>query len=137
MRQIYKYLITFAVGIVAAFVIAVCNHIFLANEFVDVVEILIDAFFVPGILLFCFGMLVLATNGGTFDMLTYGMMRFVSLFKKDHNDIKYKTYHEYTLAKHEENRPFGFLVIVGLILIAISVVFILISPNFKDYWDAV
>ena len=70
-------------------------------------------------------------------MLTYGMARFISLFRKDHNDVKFKTFHEYTLAKHEENRPFGYLVIVGLIFIIISIIFIFVSPNFKDYWDAV
>lgn len=137
MKTIYKYLITGGIGLLIAFAVAVSKNIFFANELVDVIEILIDSFFVPGILLFCFGLLVLATNGGTFDMLTYGMARFISLFRKDHNDVKFKTFHEYTLAKHEENRPFGYLVIVGLIFIIISIIFIFVSPNFKDYWDAV
>ena len=136
MKTIYKYLITGGIGLLIAFAVAVSKNIFFANELVDVIEILIDSFFVPGILLFCFGLLVLATNGGTFDMLTYGMARFISLFRKDHNDVKFKTFHEYTLAKHEENRPFGYLVIVGLIFIIISIIFIFVSPNFKDYWDA-
>lgn len=137
MKTIYKYLITGGIGLLIAFAVAVSKNIFFAKELVDVIEILIDSFFVPGILLFCFGLLVLATNGGTFDMLTYGMARFISLFRKDHNDVKFKTFHEYTLAKHEENRPFGYLVIVGLIFIIISIIFIFVSPNFKDYWDAV
>ena len=137
MKTIYKYLITGGIGLLIAFAVAVSKNIFFANELVDVIEILIDSFFVPGILLFCFGLLVLATNGGTFDMLTYGMARFISLFRKDHNDVKFKTFHEYTLAKHEENRPFGYLVFVGLIFIIISIIFIFVSPNFKDYWDAV
>lgn len=137
MKTIYKYLITGGIGLLIAFAVAVSKNIFFANELVDVIEILIDSFFVPGILLFCFGLLVLAINGGTFDMLTYGMARFISLFRKDHNDVKFKTFHEYTLAKHEENRPFGYLVIVGLIFIIISIIFIFVSPNFKDYWDAV
>ncbi len=137
MKTVYKYLITGGIGLLIAFAVAVSKNIFFAKELVDVIEILIDSFFVPGILLFCFGLLVLATNGGTFDMLTYGMARFISLFRKDHNDVKFKTFHEYTLAKHEENRPFGYLVIVGLIFIIISIIFIFVSPNFKDYWDAV
>lgn len=137
MKIIYKYLITGGIGLLIAFAVAVSKNIFFAKELVDVIEILIDSFFVPGILLFCFGLLVLATNGGTFDMLAYGMARFISLFKKEPNDVKFKTFHEYTLAKHEENRPFGYLVIVGLIFIIISIIFIFVSPNFKDYWDAV
>lgn len=137
MKTIYKYLITGGIGLLIAFAVAVSKNIFFAKELVDVIEILIDSFFVPGILLFCFGLLVLATNGGTFDMLAYGMARFISLFKKEPNDVKFKTFHEYTLAKHEENRPFGYLVIVGLIFIIISIIFIFVSPNFKDYWDAV
>lgn len=137
MKTVYKYLITGGIGLLIAFAVAVSKNIFFAKELVDVIEILIDSFFVPGILLFCFGLLVLATNGGTFDMLAYGMARFISLFKKEPNDVKFKTFHEYTLAKHEENRPFGYLVIVGLIFIIISIIFIFVSPNFKDYWDAV
>ena len=72
-----------------------------------------DAFFVPGILGVCFGLLVLASNGGAFDMLVYGMKRFFELFRKDPIDRKYGSFYEYQQARKDKKRSFLYLIIVG------------------------
>lgn len=135
MRLYQKYLITIGVAVVIGLLVAVSEKIFFLRDTTEIIEALIDIFFVPGALIFGFGILVVATNGGTFDMLVYGIARFASLFKKEHNNVKFKTYYEYISAKHQTDRPFSYLVIVGLVFILISVIFIFVSPNFGTYFD--
>lgn len=72
-----------------------------------------DAFFVSGVLGLGFGLLMLASNGGVFDIFAYGAIVFFNLFKKDPLDRKYGGYYEYTQARRQKKRSFWFLVIVG------------------------
>jgi hypothetical protein len=92
MRLYQKYLITIGVAVVIGFLVALAEKIFFLRDTTEIIEALIDIFFVPGALIFGFGILVVATNGGTFDMLVYGIARFASLFKKEHNNVKFKTF---------------------------------------------
>lgn len=89
-----------------------------------------DAFSVPGILCLCFGLLLLASNGGAFDMLAYGVRKFFHLFKKDPIDRKYGTYYDYQQAKRAKKRSFWYLIIIGgaylLVGIALLVAFYLV-----------
>ena len=89
----------------------------------DIYHILTDAFFTPGVILLCFGLLIVATDGGAFDMLRYGTMRFFSLFRRDPQDVKFKTYFEYVSDKHKEHHNFWYLVGVGVFYIVISLIF--------------
>ena len=72
-----------------------------------------NAFAVPGILAVCFGLLIVASNGGTFDMLAYGVTSLFRLFKRDPLDRKYGNFYEYRKAKQEKKRDFWYMVIVG------------------------
>ena len=86
-----------------------------------------DAFFVPGILCVCFGLLLLASNGGAFDMLAYAFKSLFRLFKKDVVDRKYGGYYEYSQARKAKKRSFAYMLIVGgaytLVGIALLVVY--------------
>ena len=124
--KIAKYLITFTLGILLAFVIMALKDIFHSASVKDIFHILTDAFFVPGVLIACFGVLVIATNGGTFDMLAYGVMQF---FRKDPTNRKYKTFYDYKKAQEDKKIEFWYLIIVGAILIGISLIFLAIYNN--------
>ena len=124
MNNKYKYLITLIIGLLFAFIYAVLNNIFAQTDREKIFHILTDSFFVPGILFVCFGILVFSSNGGTFDMIKYGTVRFLSLFKRDYNDVKYKSYYEYVSEKHEKNQSFGYLIMVGIVFIIISLIFL-------------
>ncbi|MDD7735360.1 MAG: DUF3899 domain-containing protein [Bacilli bacterium] len=113
-----KYLVTISLGAVVSLIIVLAKNIFSASTVKEIFHILTDAFFVPGVVITGFGFLILATNGGTFDMLTYGLMRFFGMFTK--NPTKYKTFYDYTSAKHETSRSFWYLVIVGIGYIFLS-----------------
>lgn len=130
MKTVYKYLITAAVGIVLAFIVLLIKDVFHLTQIVDVMKILCDGFFVSGILLACFGGLVFASNGGVFDMITYGVKHLFWLFKKNPADRKYKDFYEYRMAMKEKKRSFGFMVVVGLAFIAISLIFLALYYNY-------
>lgn len=87
---------------------------------------LCDAFFVPGALMTGFGLLVFATNGGSFDMLAFGIRKLFDLFKRDLTKVKYRTFYDYRQAQKEKKRSFWSYLIVGLVFIAVAVVFLLV-----------
>ncbi len=92
-------------------------------------QILSDAFFVPGVLLAGVGLIIFASNGGAFDMLGFAVLLFFNLFRKDVNKRKYKDFYEYRQAKKDKKRSMAFMLITGLIFIAIAVIFIIVYAN--------
>mgnify|MGYP002627374957 CR=1 FL=1 len=97
------------------------------NEIAKNTFILTNAFFSVGVICTAFGLLVLAANGGAFEMLIYGMRRFFSLFQKDPTKVKFKTFADYH-AYHSEQEPsaFSHFIIVGLTFVGISMIFLAI-----------
>lgn len=135
---ILQYVITFAVCLVIAFVASVLEGLFkpfeevvartnwnIADERQKIFFILTNGTFISGTLCTCLGLFILAANGGIFDMLIYGVRRFISLFQKDVNKIKYKTYYDYHVAREgRPKQPFLFFVFVGLFYIGLSLIFL-------------
>jgi hypothetical protein len=58
-------------------------------------------------------------------MLTFGMRKFFSLFKKDLSAYRDETFYEYKMAREGSEKPMAFMLIVGLFLIAISMIFLI------------
>ena len=73
-KIILRYSITFGVGLIIALVIMLSKSIFSQDNAKNVHHILTDAFFVPGVVICGYGLLVMASNGGTFDMLVYSTL---------------------------------------------------------------
>ncbi len=130
MKTVYKYLITAAFGAVLAFIVLLIKDVFHLLQTVDVMKALCDGFFVSGVLIACFGGLVFASNGGVFDMITYGVKNLFWLFKKNPADRKYKDFYEYREAMKEKKRSYGYMVIVGLAYIAVSLIFLALYYNY-------
>ena len=137
-RIILQYTITFAVCMVIAFLAAVLQGLFkpfqevvkitnwnIANEKQKIFFILCNGCFISGILSTGLGLMILASNGGAFEMIVYGIRRFISLFQKDVNKIKYKTFYDYHIAR--EGRPkatFFYFIAIGLLYVGISLIFL-------------
>ena len=85
MKKYSKYIITFVVGLLIGLVVFVIKDAFVLEDSKKIIAVLIDASFVPGILMVCFGLLVVSANGGTFDMLVFGTRQFFNLFRKKFN----------------------------------------------------
>jgi hypothetical protein len=121
MKSITKFGITLFIGFSLVFLIACLKDIFSQTEAVKVFHILVDGFFAVGVVITSAGLLVFSSNEGTFDMLVYGVSYFFSLFRKN-MERKYETFYDYRCARAEKKLKFGFLLISGLILLAISAV---------------
>ena len=126
-----RYLITAAVLAVFTLLIALMQGAFaeVTQETLDlygVTELQFrcqqwsNAFSVSGVLTVCVGLLVVVSNGGAFDMLSYGIKSVFRLFKKDPIDRKYGGFYEYTQARRQKKRSFWYLVIVGAVFVLIG-----------------
>ena len=126
-KVLLQYSITTAVGIIIAVVIMSAKGLFAGGSSPhDVYQILCDAFFVPGIVFACVGLIVFASHGGVFDMLGFAVLLFFDLFRKDPTKRKYKDFYEYKEAKKDKSKwGISFLLIVGLAFIFVSLIFLI------------
>lgn len=122
MKKLKKYFITLAAGLAVAMGIAWAKDVFAQTEPQQVYHILCDCFFAVGTVLCCAGLLIFGGNEGTYDMLAYGLNSFIDLFR-DKSKKKYDTFFDYRESRTDKHVPFGFLLICGLIFIAVSLVF--------------
>ncbi len=122
MRNGRKYLITILVGIALTAWCAISRGLLEQTEMVKIYHILCDSFFVSGVLITGVGLLIFSTNEGTFDMIVYGTKSFLGMFKKNLKP-KHATFYDYRVANAEKKLSFGYLVISGLLFLAISFVF--------------
>ena len=124
--KLLQYGITTIVLSLFALLIMYMNDLFKLTDSQEIMKILTNAFFVPGVIGVCFGLLVVISNDGMFNIFSYGMQSFINLFRKDRSKIKYKTYYDYKEAVKDNKKPYGFLLLVGLDFVAISMIFMII-----------
>lgn len=123
--KLLQYGMTSAVGLAIALIIMSAKGVYTQTDVVDVMHILSDAFFVSGVIIACAGLLVFVTNGGVFDMLAYGFILIFDNLRRDVTKRKYKTFYDYKQSRQEKKHSMGFMLIVGLVLIGISVCFLI------------
>ena len=125
MKKVLKYLIPVLICATVLMVILISRGSFVKTGKTLILD-LCDAFTVPGAVMLCFGLLVLATNGGTFDMLAFGVRKFFDLFRKDLTKVKYRTFYDYRQAQKEKKRSFFHFVIVGSAFLLVGIVFLIV-----------
>ena len=126
LKRALPYIISAVIGI-AIFVSVICTQqIWNAADTAQTMQILSDAFLVPGVLLAGIGLIIFASNGGAFDMLVYAVIRFFDLFRRDARNKKYKDFYEYREAKKEKKRSNSFLLTVGAVFIVFAVIFLIV-----------
>ena len=121
MKTLKKYLITLGVGLLLVFLIISSKGIFDVTDAKSVFHILCDAFFAIGFTMAGIGLLVYTSNEGVFDGLVFGVTSFFNMFRKNY-EKKYKDLYEYKESKASKKYSFGFLLICGMALLAVSVV---------------
>ncbi len=119
MKTLKKYLLTLGVGLLIAFAIANSKDVFAQTDLSKIFHILTDSFFVPAVLIMGFGGLVFVSNEGAFDGITYAVTSFMDIFRKNKKN-KYHTYYDYKESKGNRNTSFWFLLICGLVFMAIT-----------------
>ena len=136
LTKILQYSITFGACLLVCFIYVLIMGIF--NDYQTIVDathwninnetaknlfILTNGFFFTGTICTCIGLFIIATNGGAFEMITYGIMRFISLFKKDPTKVKFKTYYDYHIFRSgEPKHSFFYFIAVGVFYILVSLV---------------
>ncbi len=126
-KKLLGYGISLLIGAAVALLVMGLRGIFTETEPREIMRLLSDAFFVPGVILAGVGLLVFATNGGVFDMLAYSMILFVNLFRRNVQDRKYRDFYEYREAKKDRKRKsLAFLLVVGLFYIALAALFLIL-----------
>lgn len=112
--------ISFAIGVALFLVIIFSKGITHSESQKDMYKILVDGLFVPGILLLGAGLLVFVTDGGAFDMLAYGVIKLVDLFRKDYDKRKYKTFYDYKASLEGTHHHRWYLILTSLPFIVAS-----------------
>lgn len=124
MRKVLKYLIPVLVCVAGVFAVLGIKGSFVKSG-QPLIGDLCDAFFVPGVLMLCFGLLVFATNDGAFDMLAFGIIKLFDLFRRDLTKVKYRTFYDYRKAQEGRKRPYIYLMIIGGAFVLAAVAFLL------------
>ena len=122
-KTLWTYLITAGVGLLITLLVLIIRSTFTQTAAIIIYQDLCDAFFIPGASFLCVGALVWASNGGAFDMLRYGAIRFVDRFRKDVINRKYHTFYDYREAQKSKHRSFLYFFLVGLAFVVVAVVF--------------
>lgn len=116
-----KYAFTMAVGLVLTALLAWSRDILNQTAPCDIFHILCDSFFAVGVAVAGLGALVFVSNEGAFDGLTFSVRSFVQIFRKPEKRNR-ETYFDYRTRKSQTKFGFVFILICGLILIAVSMV---------------
>ena len=121
-KKAIPYLIEAGIALAAALLVAWHRGVFSAADRAQILGGLCDAFFVPGALLVCFGLLAYCARGGVFDIFSYGAKSLKVLFTP-FGKGRHQRYYDYKLQK-EANRgkPRPFTLYLGLFFIAAAAV---------------
>ena len=119
------WLIELGLSLAVAAAVAAYRGVFTAGDPVRIYSGLCDAFFVPGSLLCCFGLLAFCARGGAYDIFSYAAKSLKVLFTPFGKE-RHQRYYEYKLEKEALRGKFkpytllmglGFLAAAGLCLI--------------------
>lgn len=117
-----KYVITAVIGVGLAAAVSVWQGFAPGQAPALAARHLSDGFFVAGLLLAGLGALVWVSSTGFFDMLSYGVHSLLVLFSVLRRPEEHMSFYEYKLEKDQKRgKPMVHLLIVGLFLIALSV----------------
>ena len=128
MKSVLKYAITAVVGVLFALGIMMGKEVFNQTDLKTIYHIVSDSFFASGVIIAGIGLLVFASNEGTFDGIAYALKAFFNIFKRD-PEKKFASYYDYRAAKAQYKAPCGFILIVGACLIAVAVVMYILYAN--------
>ena len=123
------YAVTFAIGAIIALGVLTIDNAFSAKlSSLDRVRILSDAFFVPGALIFCVGMMIFVAGKGSFDGLAYSLQfakRELLRFLPQMRD-KMETFADYKARKAEKKTPYRYLLVAGGVYLLLGLLFTVI-----------
>lgn len=125
-----KYAITLTIEIILTALLAWSMEIMNQTALDSIFHILCDSFFVVGVTTTGIGALVFVSNEGVFDGLIFGMRSFINIFKKNAKRST-ETYYDFRMSRAEHKFGFAFLLICGLVFLAIAVAMYLLYRQYS------
>ena len=129
MKFVKKSMITLLIGLAIAGLIAWSKGVFTETAPIQIFHILSDSFFVSGVVIAGIGLLVFSSNEGTFDMLVYGVKSFWDMFRRN-GTKRYDSFYDYRTSRQENKFSFAFLLVSGLVILAVAVVMYLLYRSY-------
>ncbi len=125
LKEKKEIIITISIAISLSFIFLLIQNIFKLEKSRDILICIINSLFTTGIVIVGFGLLVFVNNEGIFNIFVYGIKSAFNVMRFNHEKQKTKeTYQEYC-QKRKKNK-FGYIIIIGLIFILISIVIYII-----------
>ena len=122
-ESVIKYVVAIAVGLLLSYYVMVVNDFANVKDEVVRLRLLADCFTVPGVVLIMVSILCWLSSKGAMDGIAYaikGLGRLIPGLQKEP-----EKYYEYVMRKKEKRKGgYGFLAIVGLGFLLVSIVFI-------------
>lgn len=123
-KKVLEYSITIGACSILSFIIAILFGLFSYEEVFRKYAAACDGFFITGVFCTAVGLLLFIHNVGFFDIIVYGIIRFISLFGR-RDKLKHETYYDYAVARAEKPKAeFLYFIIVGVVFILISLLFL-------------
>ena len=132
-RKLTAYYVWGGIGLAFALFVMYNRGIFSAPDSKTVIRDLSDGFTVSGMVMLCIGMLILVSQKGAFDAISFAFGSLVSMFKKDAVlSEKYRTYSNYKQQKMDKDRiRTSVLLVPGLILTVLGIILTIVYMNIK------
>ena len=128
-KSVKPFLITLVISMVISLAVLMARQFFTLDDYFEKMSALSDAFFVPGIVLVGFGVLVMVADEGFFDIFRYGLLKLTMTLRvqgKADEDMP-KDFYEYRVARHgEKKKPQWSIFAVGAIDLLLAVLFLLL-----------
>lgn len=122
-NKIWAYGTYFAVSMIIFIVAASVWNLFSQTELLQIIRILADAFFLPGVMFVGVALIGWIGSKGTFDIFSFSMRNLFSMFKKE-SYYKNASFYEYRREKDENRKPFNLpMMVVGLAFLALGILF--------------
>ena len=118
-----KYVVTFIIGFLMAYAVFSYKNLLEATNTPDIIMILSDGFLLPAVVIGGFGILLLVSNGGAFDIFIYGFGTFRETLKRkvDRDPNFPGTYFDFKEEREKKVSVAHFLVVGGICLILAAV----------------
>ena len=128
-----KYGLTTAVGALLAWAVLDLHGFAAAADTASRLRILADAFTIPGTVITLFGVLVILSNEGAFEGVSYVIGYGLRMLIPGRALERPQSYADYVLDRREKGKltGFGFLFVVGGVFLLLAIVFTVLFFKFS------
>ena len=121
-----RYFITIAVGLILAAWVFFTRDLEPVEGHNMTFHILSEALFVPGIFIFAAGILMMVSNEGIFNGVSYGLQAIWKAMSDRKNPKMDESYYDYHLRKSGHKVRYGPLLIVGSVFLVLSIICVIL-----------